>query len=310
MLDIKLDELIKVLGQPTKCTGHQYYFRCPSCASLGGDNSGDNLLFNEYKGVLKCFACEDGAKEALKLVNKWRKNNDIKSYAPTVINDVGRSFKMWWENNEQNLWQYWIEAHEEMSTKALRWLDSCGIGKDVVDEWMLGYDNNPTILKIGPCVAFPMISLNHNERLVGFELRQVGKEKVIRHTYDAPKCLCIIADNKDATKLVICEGFKDAYSFWQIVNNKNIQNEYTILTPAHGVDDIIDNLKDVNFTRYKKCYLLLDNDAAGNRVTDKIIDKYPFFKDQRKILKQYKDVNELWMGEYVKAERVSIENAK
>ena len=298
MLDINLNELIEILGTPTKSAGHQYYFRCPSCAQFGGDTSCDNLLFNERKGVLKCFACEDGAKETLKLLNQWRRDNNvptISSPQPSPIKQV----KLWWEINSENLYQYWCEAYDEMSDRAIEWLKGCGITKQLVDEWMIGYDKDPSILKIKECVAFPMISLNHDGRLVGFELRQMGREKIIRHTYDAPRCLCIINDNKDANKLIICEGFKDAYSMWQILESKGRRHEFTILTPAHGVDDIVNNLKDINFTRYKSCHLVLDNDAAGDRVTQQILQKCSFFKDERRMLHGRKDVNELWLAEYV-----------
>lgn len=294
MLDITLEQLIGVLGEPTKRAGHQYYFRCPACALTGGDRSGDNLLFNDRKGVLKCFACDDGAKYALHLINKNspQAKHTIKSVASKPV-------ESWWQANTNNLWQYWVEANDEMTKDARRWLNDCGITNETIEEWLIGFDGNPSIVHIGPCVSFPMISINHNNQLVGFELRQVGKNKVIRHTYDSPNCLCIIADNKDATKLVICEGFKDAYSFMQILKKKNNLQQYTILTPSHGVNTIIGNLNALNFSRYTKCFLLLDNDEAGTKVTQEIKAQYKFFKDARSILKDHKDVNELWVKEYV-----------
>lgn len=293
MLDVTLEQLVDILGGPTKHIGHQYYFRCPVCAQNGGDTNGDNLLFNERKRLLKCFACDSGAQYVLKAINK--KNTSININHNTVKKDL----PFWWQTNSSNLWQYWIEAYTEMTECAQQWLNNCGIDNDTINEWMIGFDSNPSIVKIGPCVCFPMISLNHNRQLVGFELRQIGKEKIIRHTYDSPKCLCIINDPPKANKLIICEGFKDAYSFLQIIKQKQQYEDFTILTPSHGVNSIIDALKDVDFIQYKKCFLLLDNDEAGSNVTNEIISQYKFFKDVRHLLKQYKDVNELWLNEYV-----------
>lgn len=292
MLDVTLEQLINILGKPTKKIGHQYYFRCPSCSQNGGDTSGDNLLFNERKGLLKCFACDDGARHVLHLLKQ--KTNNIAAI-PTPHR---RETPIWWQANNTNLWQYWGEAYQEMTEDVRYWLNSSGINDETIDEWMIGFDSNPSIVKIGPCVCFPMISINHDSKLVGFELRQVGKEKIIRHTYDSPKCLCLINDNLMATKLIICEGFKDAYSFMQLLKVKKQKEDFTILTPSHGVNSIIDGLADVDFTRYKKCFLLLDNDKAGSEVTEAIIQKYPFFKDTRHLLRGYKDVNELWKEQY------------
>lgn len=292
MLDVTLEQLIGVLGQPTKRVGHQYYFRCPACAQGGGDSSGDNLLFNDRKQLLKCFACEDGAQYVLRMINRQMPHTTPIHKQP-IYNKV-----LWWQINNENLWQYWAESSDEMTDDVRQWLNNCGITNDTIAEWMIGYDADPSIVKIGPCVCFPMISVNHNKQLVGFELRQVGKQKIIRHTYDSPKCLCLIWGNVKSSKLVICEGFKDAYSFLQIVKLKQKDDDFTILTPSHGVNAIIDCLSDINFTQYKRCFLLLDNDAAGTAVTNEIIDKYVFFEDARHLLGQYKDVNELWLGKY------------
>lgn len=293
MLDITLQQITSVLGGPTKHTGHQYYFRCPACAQLGRDTHSDNLVFNERKQLLKCFACDDGAQYTLKLINERRPVRTI-SREPQHHHT-----QSWWQNNYDNLWQYWILSHNEMTNEARQWLNDCGITNNTILEWMIGFDSNPSIVKIGPCVCFPMISLNHNNQLVGFELRQIGSEKIIRHTYDSPKCLCIINDNVNASKLIICEGFKDAYCFLQIIKIKQQQQDFTILTPSHGVNSIIDALKDVNFTQYNKCFLLLDNDDAGSNTTNNIIEQYNFFKDVRHLLNGHKDVNELWLNEYV-----------
>lgn len=304
MLDITLEQLIDVLGAPTKQTGCQYYFRCPVCAQSGNDKHGDNLLFNDKKKLLKCFACEEGSRYVLKMLRK--KAPTKYQYTPVDNKPV----ELWWKKNYDNLWQYWEEAYSEQTEQSRRWLNEQGITNETIDEWMIGFDNNPSIVKIGPCVCFPMISLYHDSKLVGFELRQISKEKIIRHTYDSPKCLCLISDNIKAAKLVICEGFKDAYCFMQIVTAIGQKEQFTILTPSHGVDSIIDCLSCIDFSRYKKHFLLLDNDDAGDRVTEQIIEKYNMFEDCRVILHSYKDVNELWLNEHDHTKRVSKKSIK
>ena len=294
MLDISLDELIHTLGEPTRKTGHQYYFRCPACSSMGGDTSGDNLLYNARKGLLKCFACDDGAKTTLHLINQ--KRHDSLSYIAAPAREK-KEYTPWWKLNIDNLYLYMCEAEKEMTTEVAEWLRTQhGIEKDTIEFMSIGYDAQPqpNMVKIGPSVVFPMISLNHNG-LVGFELREVSTNKVIRHTLDAPSCLCIIAQPKDASTLCICEGFKDGYCLYQAMKSYGIDKEVTILTPAHGVDDIFANLSQIDFTQYTFCNLILDNDKAGDRATRKIIEQYPFFNDRRDLLQGCNDIAEWWM---------------
>ena len=48
-LDIDYNELVSVLGEPSRNAGSQHYFQCPACAAGGGDTSRDNLLFNSRR---------------------------------------------------------------------------------------------------------------------------------------------------------------------------------------------------------------------------------------------------------------------
>lgn len=291
MLDVSLDELIQTLGEPTQRSGHQYYFRCPACSSVGGDTSGDNLLYNARKGLLKCFACDDGAKEALRLINQKRLNTSFAAVPPMREK---KEYMPWWKLNADNLYLYMCEAEKEMTAEVAEWLQwKHGINKETIKLMSIGYDEQPNMVKIGSSVVFPMISLNHG-CLVGFELREVGSHKTIRHTIDAPSCLCIVSQPKDATALCICEGFKDGYCLYQAMKSYGVANEVTILTPAHGVNDILNNLSSIDFTQYAFCDLILDNDQAGDDATQKIIQKYPFFNDRRDLLNGCNDIAEWW----------------
>lgn len=294
MLDITLDKLIALLGNPTRQTGHQYYFRCPACSAGGGDTSGDNLLYNDKKQLLKCFACDDGAKQVLHMLNK-----KFGSYTPPTEKQQ-KQYTPWWKANLENLALYMLQAHEEMNVYAEQWLwERHGINKQTIEYCNIGYDDQP-FMNIGASVCFPLISLNHNLTLVGFELRQIGSEKIIRHTYDAPRCLCVTYDIDNADCIIITEGHKDSYCLMQLLKEKDQLERFTILTPAHGVNDILHNMEAIDFTRYKHFYLLLDNDKAGDTATQQIIQQYEVFKDMRKtILKGYNDIGEMWMKEYV-----------
>ena len=291
LCDITLEDIIAELGKPTRQSGHQYYFQCPDCALRGGDNSRDNLLFNDAKGLLKCFACDTGAKSALKAINhrKGYKKNETRVYAHSSAQSVNVLPK-WFEVNRDNLINYLFQSIDELSLGALRYLDSRGLNKQTIDDCGIGYDGNPSMVKIGPSVTFPMFSLNHGTELVGFELRQIEGGKTIKHTLDSPSCICAVYGKYTANNIIICEGFIDACSLIQLLGDK--KDDYLICTGSHGVKSILPNIEHLDLSTYKNCYLLLDNDEAGNIATRQIIDSYPIFIDKRALIRGYKDINE------------------
>lgn len=288
MLDISLEELKSVLGEPTSAKGHQYFFRCPSCTASGGDRHGDNLLYNSKKNVLKCFACDEGAVQVLQMINQYRLQNNVR--VVREIEEPAVETKQWWESNQDNLLLYLEQTTDELKPYVKEWLlEKHCITSRVIEECGIGYDSSPSMLRMGTSVTFPMWSVKHNT-LVGFELRQVCAEKIIKHTPQAPSCLCCVHRWPWAKRLIICEGFKDAYNLLEMVWSQ--KDEINIYTPANGVGDIFHNIQTLQLGDFDKFYLLLDNDSAGDKATQKIIDKYPFFVDMRGILGGCKDVSE------------------
>lgn len=288
MLDIQLGDIINAIGQPTKKTGHQYYFRCPVCQSRGEDTTGDNLLFNDNKKILKCFACDEGSKEVLRLINECRSRN----CTSITQHQVTRTAKKWYEVNKENLLQYLFESIDELSSTAIKYLQGRCISTKIAELCGIGYDSKPNMVSIGSSITFPMFSLNHNEQLVGFELRELGTKKNIKHTLDSPSCICITWGSLIRVKhLVITEGFVDAYSLLELLKNRRPE-DYLIATGSHGCKSILPSLSGIDFSRYENCYLILDNDDAGEQATRSILNEYSFFKDKRSLLRGCKDINE------------------
>lgn len=286
MLDVELKDIINILGQPTKKSGHQYYFQCPVCKSRGEDSSKDNLLFHDTKKILKCFACDEGSKEVLRLINLHKER---KPHNTVSIRDIKPK---WYEVNKDNLLQYLFESSSELNSIATSYLHNRCIESDVIDWCGIGYDNQPNMVSIGPSITLPMFSVNHDEQLVGFELRQLGEKKIIKHTLDSPTCLCAVYGKINAKNLIITEGFIDAYSLLELLKKRKDVDEYRIATGSHGCKSILPSLLGVNLDVYENCYLILDNDKAGDEATQSILQDYPFFKDKRSLLKGCKDINE------------------
>lgn len=281
MLNITVDQLIAVCGSPTRISGSQYYFRCPVCSAGGGDRHGDNLLFNENKGLLKCYAC-GGERHVLKMINDRFENYNIPIRTRSTLK------VKWYELNRENIATYYCmsmmeEKPYDLIQQYFKW------SKQQLDETdYVGYDANPAQLfpsLTEPSLIFPVI--NRESDIVGIEARAI-KQKKIRHTKDLPNCLSFIKRGYD--KLVICEGFKDAFTFNLLY--PNIERE--IATPSNGVGTIMQALQSINISEYEEITLVLDNDEAGSINTKKVIETFGNkFKDGRKILRGKKDIWEL-----------------
>lgn len=289
MLDVELKDIINVLGQPTKKSGHQYYFQCPVCKSRGEDKSRDNLLFHDAKKILKCFACDEGSKEVLRLINQNKPRNNTSNCSNL---ESIKSKPKWYEVNKDNLLQYLFATMDEINLSAQRYLFNRQIMHKTIELCGIGYDDNPNMVSIGSSITFPMFSINHNEQLVGFELRQLGDKKIIKHTLDSPSCICAVYGKKYATNLFITEGFIDAYSLLELLGDKTDKHNDLIATGSHGCKSILPSLAGIDLSIYKNCYLILDNDEAGEEATKSILSEYPFFKDKRSLLRGCKDINE------------------
>lgn len=303
-LDISVDELRAVLGAETKSKYGTYYFRCPECAKYGKDTKGDNLVFNSSNGKLRCFGCGEGQTTVLKMINEvrqkngyWNHENFEKRQNLKKQREEQAKKPLWYEINKEELFQYQCEAEQELleARPIVEWLyEKHGINRQTIEDCGIGLDCDKN------AICFPIYSISHEQMLVGFEYRLIGDKKQIWRTPQAPACLASIWGRTAAPNIIICEGFKDAYCLKQMLELQNKAGDYYILTPANGVADIKNHLPLIDFTQYKTCYLLLDNDEAGDKVTAEILEEYTFFIDKRGFLKKnnIEDVADYWRFKY------------
>lgn len=303
-LDIDISELREVLGNETRTKYGTYYFRCPECASMGKDTKGDNLVFNSSNGKLRCFGCGDGQYKVLGMINElrkkngyWNKENYEKRQEKKSEIKKQEVKPLWFEINKEELLQYNWEANEELleANPVVEWLyEKHGINRQTIIDCGIGLDFDKN------AICFPIYSISHEQMLVGFEYRLIGDKKQIWRTPQSPACLASIWGRQTAPNITICEGFKDAYCLKQMLELQNKAGDYYILTPANGVADIKNHLPLIDFTKYKTCYLLLDNDEAGDKVTAEILEEYTFFIDKRGFLKKnnVEDVADYWRFKY------------
>lgn len=278
-----LQDIIDVVGQPIKKNGSEYEFRCPVCSAFGGDTKGDNLKYNANKNVLYCFANSEHAKDILREINRRKRTKEIDMQEPQykkcqkeyvlyqqACNDLLLGRKVHWETI-LSLWEN--DAKEvcafNKSSETLNYLyRRRGINPFTVEQVGLGID---------PVDKKWVIPIYRHDMITGFEYRALdfSKKKIWREK-DTPRHMAYVWGKPKSEKLIICEGFFDAYIMLQLQEGKDV----TIATCSNGVNGTLNAMKDVCFNNYKEICLCLDNDTPSQEITKTIIEQYPFVIDK------------------------------
>ena len=97
--------------------------------------------------------------------------------------------------------------------------------------------------------------------------------------------LSVLHDGRLDDKIVVVEGFMDALSFLELKGS--YQGDLLVLNSTSLLQKAIDSLKG-----YSEIFLFLDNDKAGKKSTEKILNVYPHAKDFSHIYSDHKDLNQ------------------
>lgn len=310
MFEITLDDLVQELGSYKK-NGQHYYFQCKYCL----DEHKDNMIYTPSKNLIKCFADETHSRQLLSEISRKKheekKMHEIPRYLKVqeqylyytgLCNDMllGNTIDGWLNQmlTEEMFTQEEVEQLREISKsdtpqKARAYLkEQRGINNHTIELTGLGFD-----FVEGKWIV-PIFNLN--SLIVGFEYRAKNfKQKKIWREVGTPSCLAQVYGN--GKKAIIQEGFLDSYCTVQMLEEKGILDEYSIFTTSAGVAATSKVITQLQFNKYDSITLLLDNDEAGDKVTEEIIAKYPFIKDGRGMLKRTgcKDVNEYMLKKEV-----------
>lgn len=267
--EITLDDIKKILGQPTGKSGGEYVWQCPYCL----DSHKDNMRFNERKGLLWCFADPEHSKEVLKQMNGNK--NEYQPVQKTSVPEVPK-----WEVIQEKYVEYMVQCQEELlnSQELLDYVyKKRGLSKKVIDRVGLGFDSEAQQFVI------PIFGLKEGGKITDFELRAYGDKKVISRVGGGHNTVAMIYGAAKAKTLYFTEGFLDGYALLQFLLDKN-QSDFTIYSCSHGAESLLRCLPTVNFSNFEEVKLMLDADEAGDKATKAIIENYVFIKDARKFL--------------------------
>ena len=280
-LNYNLGAFIDYLGEPEYSSNCTHKWQCPLCK----DSHKDNLIYNEEKGVIWCFADETHAPKVLK---EMIRSNKIKAETVEKENEQVRNippdkYKLISEPDKQN------SFHEYMSIcnrnlycrpELYKYLfNQRAIRKETLNYIPLGYDVYKRLWVI-PTIEYTTNNDTDNI-ILGFEYRPVdfSNKKGIFREKGSPTGLAMINQfTSKAEILVVVEGYFDGYVLWQYLNDEDQSDYYHIVTPSNGVTSLLKHISKIDFDKYKKFYLFLDNDEPGNNATEKIIEKYPIFE--------------------------------
>ena len=272
---LSLDILLNCLGEPESQSGDEYIWQCPLCKDTGRDN----LKFNTAKGILWCFADESHAPQLLREILKKNKNKICFKHFNNDYENTDRYKRFFTIQKQMEFRTYMKECNEALqkSLMRVRFLrQKRGLTAVTVKAVKIGIDEYKKRWVI-PTFQY---STERSNIILGFEYRplNLGKDGLKREK-GTPTGLAMINSYKPTTKaLVIVEGYFDGYALYQHLYKKRQLKYYHIVTPSNGVQSLLKHISQVDFAKYKKFFLYLDNDEEGNKVAAKIIERYPMFQ--------------------------------
>lgn len=253
-----------------KKQGDEFIFQCPYCMDTGRDN----LKFNERKGVLHCFANPEHSK---KIYKKIMDNPKLKRLSqPTQYeyqddrNSLSYEEQIGYMLGFDTCNDYLLENDELLNL----FYQKRGISKETVYYMNIGFEPHLNMW------VFPNYGYRTGEgmEILGYELRpkDFSKKGLCRSKGTPNNLSAVNRYTKDTEILCIVEGFLDAYALWQHLNEHGQSSKYHIVTPTNGINSLPKYIDRIEFEKYKKHYLFVDNDEVSRPIADKICSKYPF----------------------------------
>ncbi len=278
---ITLEDVIEEVGEYKRCRQYEYEFQCPHCAENGGDRHCNNLKFNSKKNILYCFANPEHSKQIFNnIIQKKQFSNDF-DFEKTAFSATAENATL--SDDELVIFKGCMLLRQQTLLQSQSLIDCLfkhrGITKDTVKDVFLGFDEEFNYWSI-PTIEYNAIS-NFDYKVVGFEFRPINFSKQgLTRTQNTPTPLAMINRYKDTTEcLAIVEGYFDGYALYQHLKERNQIEKYQIVTCSNGVQSLLKKIDTINFTKYKKIYLFIDNDEVSRPIATQIIERYPFIQN-------------------------------
>ena len=285
MIELTLEDIIENLGEPVRRRGAEYEWQCPFCV----DRHEDNLKFNEHKGILYCFANPDHSKTIIKEICKknkifYRSNKPSNNYSDLSAFEVEKEESIFKVPKEIDFYFYMLDQCSELLFRKEYLeilLKKRGIDENTVKAVNLGIDLRENRWVI-PTIRYNTVINDSDDDKYTFTLHQIPcgfeyrpldlSKKGIKREKDCPTCLAQINEYTETTKiLAVVEGYFDGYALFQYLTEIGQIHLYHIVTPSNGINGLLKQINSVDFDKYKRFELFIDNDEPADRVSSQIL---------------------------------------
>ena len=247
---MKLEVLKQIAGEPTKVSGSEYSFACPSCRKAGGDNTGDNLKFNSKKNTYNCFANAEHKKAITEQIKELTRGKHKKK----------------------------TEAEDDSDGFIVKEIEAIPIPEDEKDLWSL----EKKIADPGKVIKQFNLQWCRNNNCL---LIKAGSRFKLKPLDDRPDKW----DNQSNVKiepvyfelapyagqknLLLLEGFSNLFALAALATEAFNKDFYTVVS-VHGVSSTLSLENVIGFAKFDNIFSCLDNDLAGNAETYRIKEKH------------------------------------
>ena len=249
--------------------------QCPSCASEGRDNSGDNLhvygLDDDGMSLgAYCFSCQFTipSDEFLEEVSSNSFSGSFDKKGESVISKRDEEKLKEKSLTPEQLAEIYEKTSDTLTTK-YRGLDA-DVCKQLGVRWK--YDSDGKVSEMW----FPAyVKENGEHKITGFKVRKLPKEFYSVGYIGKCNLMGGMTDTI-ADTVILCGGENDMLTIKQELS-KTITRSFNVVTSLVGESTTADMIRQYisYFEKHKKIILALDNDESGKEAQQACIDLLP-----------------------------------
>ena len=227
---------------------------CPACSHTRKKKNDPCLSVNIDKGVAKCWNCDEVS---------FKNRHEVNKYELPPQN---------WAN------------HTNLSDNMVKWLKSRGISQQTLIDCKITEEKYFQPGK-GKEVNNLVFNYFYGDLIVNKKFRSA--DKYFTQCRNAKKVFYGINDIEGFKECYIVEGEMDKLSFWEA----GIKNCISVPNGANDLNDIFDTCGD-ELKKIDKFYIAVDNDEAGQKLENALINRLGKWKCSKIEFKNGKDAND------------------
>ena len=78
--------------------------------------------------------------------------------------------------------------------------------------------------------------------------------------------------------IVVVKSYFQAFHLWQFLNKGGLGAFYHIVLSPDNIESLLEQMSQIDLNKYKTFYLSIGGSKRADKVSSKILSKYPMFK--------------------------------